>query len=68
MNLDAVILALKEIKSTGAWKAVSQDSGVSYDTVARIARGFIPNPGARTVEAIAASLLKLGHTKTPEAA
>lgn len=56
MNLDEVIAALQAGKGSGLWADVAKASGISYDTVARIARGFIGNPGARTVEAIAKAL------------
>ena len=56
MNFEQVITALQAGKGSGLWSEVSRTSGISYDTVARIARGFIANPGVPTVEAIAKAL------------
>lgn len=53
MKLDQVIAALQAHKGDGAWQIIATRSGIHYDTLARIARGAIADPSARTVEKIA---------------
>lgn len=50
MKIERIISELQARKGSGLWRKVSSVSGVHYDTVARIARGAIKNPGALTLE------------------
>lgn len=59
MKLDQVIASLQAVKGDGAWRVVAERAGIHYDTLARIARGAIEDPSAKTVERIAAALKTL---------
>lgn len=56
MKFDELLLALQKRKGTGDWRELAKRAGVSYDTLVRIARGDIPSPGIRTVEALSNAL------------
>ena len=46
----------------GDWPQIADETGVPYDTLAKIARGVIGDPGVRKVEKLAANL-KLRDTQ-----
>ena len=48
--------ALMSIKGEGRWSGIAKVAGCTYDTLARIARGDIPNPGILTCERLFAAL------------
>lgn len=56
MTLHQVVESLQRLKGEGAWIDIARSTGIHYDTVARIARGAIKNPGIGTVEKLAAAL------------
>lgn len=45
-----VIRRLQAVK--GSWRAVAEDTGVSYSWLCKFAQGHISNPGARRIERI----------------
>lgn len=63
MKLEHVISTLQAHKGDGAWQFIAARSGVSYDTVARIARGAIKNPGALTIEKLGGAIKALNAIK-----
>lgn len=56
MKLEQIISALQARKGHGLWHKIAKESGVHYDTVARIARGSIVSPGIQTVERLTDAL------------
>jgi len=56
MRYSELLAALDKCKGDGTWKAISEVSGVHYDTVARIARGDMSSPGIKVCERIADAL------------
>jgi hypothetical protein len=46
--LDYVRRRLEEFR--GQWPTISQESGVAYDTIAKLARGERPNPELKTLQ------------------
>jgi transcriptional regulator with XRE-family HTH domain len=54
--MDPLRQRLQACKGGTRWYEIAEVSGISYSTVARIARGFAPNPRALTVEALFAAL------------
>lgn len=57
MTHDQLVAELRALKGSGAWQKVADAAGIHYFTVARIARGEMPNPGIKTCERIEAGLL-----------
>ena len=66
MKFADVLKALAACKGGRDWALVAEMSGMHYDTLARIARGDIGNPGVLAVEKIAAALEKIKATKAKE--
>lgn len=64
MTHDQLVAELRLLKGSGAWQKVAELAAVHYFTVARIARGEMPNPGIKTCERIEAAILAL---RNPEA-
>lgn len=54
MTLKSVVDRLNACK--GNWRLISKRSGVPYSSLCKIAQGVNKNPGALTVEALAAEL------------
>jgi len=52
MTFAETLQALDERKGDGSWREIARRAGLHYDTVARIARGGMKNPGVKVVEAI----------------
>lgn len=50
MTYDELISNLGRLRGSGVWRQLADSSGINYDTIARIYRGDMPNPGIRTVE------------------
>jgi hypothetical protein len=48
--------ALMALKGEGRWSRIAKGAGCTYDTLARIARGDIPNPGILTCERLFAAI------------
>jgi uncharacterized protein YerC len=63
MRFEQVKTTLQALKGDGTWGVISEKSGVSYDTIARIARGEYENPGVRTIEKISDVIEWLRATK-----
>lgn len=59
MNFDEMVRRLQASKGTGAWQDVATLAGLPYDTVAKLARGYIRFPTVQNVEKVSAALLKL---------
>lgn len=59
MPLEKLVAALQARKGDGSWHLIAKTSAVHYDTVARIARGAIANPGAKTVDRLAKAIAQL---------
>jgi hypothetical protein len=70
MKLETIVAELKQLKGSGCWKRIATASGTDYTTIARIARGDMPNPGVLTCERIADAILaeKAGPPSGPDAA
>lgn len=47
---DAVLRLLEARK--GDWRAISEESGVPYSTLCKVAQGWIPNPSVHTVQTL----------------
>lgn len=59
MKYAELIRRLQACKGTEAWSDISRLSGVRYDTLAKIARGYIKAPSVQKIEQLAAALEKL---------
>lgn len=59
MKFDDVLKALGAHKGDGTWAVVAKRTGLHYDTVARIARGNMPQPSVQAIEKIADALVAL---------
>ena len=57
---DSVIRRLNERK--GQWREIADLSAVPYPTLAKIARGVIPEPGGRKLERLDRVLAQLDET------
>lgn len=68
MEYQDLLRRLESIKRTGKWNDVAKLAGIPYDTVAKVARGFIKYPTVQTVEKIAKALEKLGIKAPPRQA
>ena len=68
MRHDEVISALAEMKYTGGWQEICRLTKMRPDTLSRIARRDIPNPGVKSVEAIADAIRAMKWTKSRELA
>ena len=66
MKFADVLKALAARKGGRDWALVAEMAGMHYDTLARIARGDIGNPGVLAVEKIAAALEKIEAAKAKE--
>lgn len=59
MRLVDIVASLNALKGLGCWERIAKVSGVDYSTIARIARGEIPNPGVVTCERISAAVAEV---------
>lgn len=63
MKFDEVLKELAACKGDGSWQVIANRAGIHYDTVARIARGDIPNPSVLAVEKLAAAIEQMAAEK-----
>lgn len=56
MRLDDLRAALQGMKGSTEWRRIATETGIHYDTIARIARGAIKQPSVQTVESIERAL------------
>lgn len=56
MTLQELLAWLETHKGSGRWQEVATASGVEYNTIARIARGYMKTPSVVIVERIVAGI------------
>jgi len=60
--LESVVSRLRKRK--GQWREIGDLSNVPYDTVSKIARGVVPEPGVLKVERLDRTLTALDEAET----